>query len=208
MPSLPAATTSPPIVPGGRRSTSPHPETGKAPSTYATSRPPCASTGINVAALTTINPAGSLRGTIANTLSMTVNLADSGIQMVLEGAGTMVVDVSREQVGRAGEQSPRADPNRRCNATDQDSGWTAAVRLVGARSSPGPESGRPSPAMGWARCTPAGANWAARTSCARRCGLANAVAKVGPLGRKRPRLWPTGRTGHADGVSHVSDRLA
>jgi hypothetical protein len=63
----------------------------------------------HVAALTSINPAASLRGTITNhTLSMSVNnTADSGIPMVLEGAGTMVVDVGREQVSRAREQSPR-----------------------------------------------------------------------------------------------------
>ena len=58
-----------------------------------------ASLGINVS-LTTTNAAASLRGTIANnTLSTSVNNnAGAGIGMVLEGAGTMVVDVNNNTI--------------------------------------------------------------------------------------------------------------
>ena len=55
--------------------------------------------GINVS-LTTADPAASLRGTIANnTISTNVaNNPGSGIQMVLEGAGTMAVDVNNNTI--------------------------------------------------------------------------------------------------------------
>jgi large repetitive protein len=58
-----------------------------------------ASTGINVA-LTTTNSTASLRGTIANnSLSTSVtNNAAAAINMVLEGAGTMVVDVNNNTI--------------------------------------------------------------------------------------------------------------
>ena len=58
-----------------------------------------ASHGINVA-LTTNDPAASLRGTIANNNLSTgvANNAGSGINMVLEGAGTMVVDVNNNTI--------------------------------------------------------------------------------------------------------------
>ena len=62
-----------------------------------------ASTAINVA-LTTTNPVASLRGTIANnSLSTSVtNNAGSAINMVLEGAGTMVVDVNNNLINGNG----------------------------------------------------------------------------------------------------------
>jgi VCBS repeat-containing protein len=62
-----------------------------------------ASQGINVA-LTTTDAAASLRGTIANnTISTNVaNNAGSGINMVLEGAGTMVVDVNNNVINGNG----------------------------------------------------------------------------------------------------------
>ena len=62
-----------------------------------------ASQGINVA-LTTTNSSASLRGTIANnTLATTVtNNAGSAIGMVLEGNGTMVVDVNNNTVSGNG----------------------------------------------------------------------------------------------------------
>jgi hypothetical protein len=62
-----------------------------------------ASIGINVA-LTTTDGSASLRGTIANNnLSTSVtNNAGSGIQMVLEGAGTMVVDVNNNTINGNG----------------------------------------------------------------------------------------------------------
>ena len=55
--------------------------------------------GINVS-LTTTDPAASLRGTIANN-SISTNVPNnpgSGINMVLEGAGTMVVDVNNNTI--------------------------------------------------------------------------------------------------------------
>ena len=59
-----------------------------------------ASTGINVA-LTTTNPVASLRGTIANNILATSvsNNPAAGINMTLEGAGTMVVDVNNNTIG-------------------------------------------------------------------------------------------------------------
>ncbi len=62
-----------------------------------------ASIGINVA-LTTTNPAASLRGTIANNNLSTgvTNNAGVGIQMVLEGSGTMVVDVNNNTINGNG----------------------------------------------------------------------------------------------------------
>ena len=76
-----------------------------------------ASTGINVA-LTTTNPVASLRGTIANnSLSTSVaNNPAAAINMTLEGAGTMVVDVNNNTInGPVGDDVRLRHPWRRAS---------------------------------------------------------------------------------------------
>ncbi len=113
--------------------------------------------GINVA-LTTTDPAASLRGTIANnTISTNVtNNPGSGINMVLEGAGTMVVDVNNNTINGNRHQPSSTTASGAAHAP-------AAERRTSRSTTTRFRRPRP-PASGSSRATPRAARPAGRAS--------------------------------------------